>query len=442
MPTAREIAVGRIVKRVHQFPRLDPMHSGDGLDVQDARDAALALAIDHAVTRHWLTLQALIRPFVRRSWERTEADVRAALLSGAAQLFYLDRLPDHAIIHEAVEITKTRGRAKASGLVNAVLRRLAELREERVDRWSPDRADELPLPDGGAWRLRNAAFEGEPIVRLSEQTSHPIPLLSHWSSRLGWERTRALALHNLLNAPIIMTELGPIAEDDPLEPHEAPGFFVYRGTARSQLDELLKAHPGARVQDPTSAAPVEALAKRGESYGTIIDLCAGRGTKTRQLAARFPDSRIIATDVNEERLAALEESTAALANVDVHPVEHLRRLVGQADCILLDVPCSNTGVLARRVEARYRWSEEAATGLVGMQRQIIADVLPLLKPKGDLLYSTCSIEPAENQEQAAWCGSWHNFELLEEHQQFPVGLPGDEPSAYRDGGYFALMRRG
>src|SRR6185503_11286306 len=120
------------------------------------------------------------------------------------------------------------------------------------------------------------------------------------------------------------------------------------------------------------------------------------GTKTRQLAQAHPAAEIIATDIDRERLRTLKETFADHDRVRVIDHDRLMGYAGRADLVVVDVPCSNTGVLARRVEAKYRFSRESLKGLVDIQRQIIADSLRLLEPKsGRLLYATCSIDPAE-----------------------------------------------
>jgi 16S rRNA (cytosine967-C5)-methyltransferase len=173
----------------------------------------------------------------------------------------------------------------------------------------------------------------------------------------------------------------------------------------------------------------------------IIDVCAGRGTKTRQLAAIHPHARIIATDTDQARFNTLSEQFRGHPRVQV--VEHgrLREFQEQADLIVLDVPCSNTGVLARRVEAKYRFGPASTSSLVDLQRQIIADSIPLLARAGRILYATCSIEAAENSAQADWTCKWHRMRIEAQQLTMPRGLPGEPATAYQDGGYFALLAR-
>jgi 16S rRNA (cytosine967-C5)-methyltransferase len=117
------------------------------------------------------------------------------------------------------------------------------------------------------------------------------------------------------------------------------------------------------------------------------------------------------------------------------------RFHGKADLILLDVPCTNTGVLARRIEAKYRCDDDQLNRLVGIQKQIIADSIALLRsrPRGRILYSTCSLEPEENQAQVDWAARWHTFKVLAFESHAPAGIPGGHASAYSDGSFWALL---
>src|SRR5687767_2670918 len=170
---ARELVTSHIAGQARTFPELEiaPLDTA-GLD---GRDAALARAIDHAVVRRWLTLQAIIQKELSRPWEQVEPKLQASLLVGAAQLLLLDRLPDHAVINETVEWAKRRVRSKAGGLINAVLRKIAGLRAELTEALNPKSLarNELPIHDGRVWRLSEDVFAGEFVPRLAQQTSHP-----------------------------------------------------------------------------------------------------------------------------------------------------------------------------------------------------------------------------------------------------------------------------
>jgi 16S rRNA (cytosine967-C5)-methyltransferase len=434
--TARSVVTRRVAFRARLFPQLDI----NPIDVTglDARDAALAIAIDHAVTRRWLTLVAVIESCLDRNWDRLNQAVQAPLLVGAAQLLLLDRLPDHAIINEAVQWTKSSRHPKAAGLVNAVLHRVAGLRQTRRDTHDPTRRDEVPLHDGGAWRLQRDIFDADDRTRLGELTSHPRLLLDQWTSERGPTGAATLAYHSLMHSPTIVTGVGAAEPDPDLDAHDVPGFQVYRGP-RGTLTAFLERRPGSMVQDPGASAAAGATTWLQPKL--IVDVCAGRGTKTRQLAALHPKAEIIATDVDEQRREDLVRAVGGHPRITVvepsRLIDHARR----ADLLVLDVPCSNTAVLGRRLEARYRFDEASLDGVVSLQKQIVADTLPLLGDHGWLLYSTCSLQSAENDEQIRWITRWHDLEVATMRLCLPRGRPGDPPTWYSDGGFHALLHR-
>lgn len=436
--TPRDLVTRRIVSRANSYPNFDlePLDTS-GLD---GRDVALARAIDHAVARHWIMLATVLNSRLDQQWEDLQPSVQAPLLVGAAQLLAMQRLPDHAIIHEAVEWTKHNARRKAGGLVNAVLRKVARLRQGEVPaslQGGDLPQDQIPLEQGGALRLSEDVFDVDPNRRLAQQTSHNEEMIRAWLQFHGADVTRQLALHSLVNAPIVVTGV-PADASPQLCPHRIHGFSVFTGS-RAELEGLLSEHPAARVQDAGTAEAMMLSSHLRPKL--IIDLCAGRGTKTRQLAELHPDATIIATDIDAGRFELLQKSFSGHSRVRTVPFTDVHQYREQANLLVLDVPCSNTGVLARRVEAKYRFSVETLVAVRDLQRQIVADALPLLSPDGFLLYSTCSIEPVENQQQAEWITQWHPFDIVSSTKHLPSGQPSDDPTVYTDGGYAALLRR-
>ncbi|MCA9296364.1 MAG: hypothetical protein KC983_07595, partial [Phycisphaerales bacterium] len=361
-------------------------------------------------------------------------------------------------------------RPKAGGMANAILRRIAEMRTGHIVEFDSRRRDVILRSDGSAMRLDKNILPEDEESRLSVQTSVPKLLLGHWMTTFGREVAESLAYHSMVFPPIIVTGVAddeliddimepiaidteavadardddgdtsdaPAAERRTYERHLVPNFFVYHGTTAS-LRSMMERSPRARVQDPGSAAPVELT--RDLSPALIMDVCAGQGTKTKQLAAMHPNAKIIATDVDDARRRVLHETFDHDDQVTVIESDQLMDYAGQADLLVLDVPCSNTGVLARRVEARYRWRDATMNQLVNLQRQIMADSIALLAPSGHMLYATCSIEPAENAEQSAWVRKWHDFREVAVSMRWPAGAPGDSPTVYVDGGYACLLAR-
>lgn len=414
-------ARGRVAQALHaaaeMFPHLDPQPLyTTGLS---SRDTALALAIHRAVLQRWLTIEYLLDHFLQQPMAKLDPALRAVLLSGGAQLLFFDRLPPHAVVDESVELARQHVHGKATGLTNAVLRRLAELVVERVDneRWSPA-VDRLPLEHGYVQL-------GEPLLppieavakHLSVVTSHPLRLVERWTDEYGFETATDICLHGLKTPPIFVQTSESAQPKLWTQSHE-------------ELREFLEQDVRIRVQDPTAAAPVVATAAL--EVHVAIDFCAGRGTKTRQLLATHPNARIFAFDTSKERLADLRRALQTHPAVSIAALEDLPR---DADLLVLDVPCSNTGVFARRPEARYRFSPVSVQSIMALQQKIIAESLPLVRPGGHLLYATCSILQEENESQSAHIVERYGAEVIAEQRT----LPGGEDVNYHDGGYYALL---
>lgn len=437
---ARDAVFDALAVQVRRFPDLElSVLRTDGMS---PLDEAFAHALYDAVIRRWLTLSFIVESALDRPDKRPDPRTIAAILAGAAQLLLLDKVPPHAAVNTSVDWVKTRVSEGAGRLVNAILRKIARLLEEpggvRRETYT-DKQDEIPLIGGGALALGAPILPEDTLTRLSVASSVPIELLRAWS-KSSVREARRLALHTLVQPPVILNTSHATADlPQGTAAHTAPGHHVYSGT-HAELSAMLNARKDIWVQDPASSLAVGSVPDLRPKL--IVDACAGMGTKTRQLAATFPSAKIIATDVDMPRVRVLRGVSAHLPNVQVVAYDKLIDYAGKADLILLDVPCSNTGVLARRVEARYRFDREHLEKLASMQKQIIADSVRLLRRGSGtcgVLYSTCSLDPRENQAQADWACRWHGFRQEREHTRLPEGLPGDPPTAYSDGSYAVLL---
>lgn len=434
--------MGLLAIHAKRFPMLLP----ESLDETGLSrpDAALAHAIVDQTIRRWITLAFLLETRLKKPLKNHDPTIQAALLAGASQLFFFDRLPAYAVLNETVEWIKARRGPKSGGLVNAVLRRLLDLIQVkddapvRTEQWSMAR-DELPLGSGGAIALRHEILPEDPLDRLAIATGMPRSLLFSLRVDHDAKAVEKFALHGLVKPPTILNTAGARdpAPTEHLTPHDLPGLHVFTG-ASSDLTTLLDARPDIWAQDPTSAAAVQIAA--GLSPKLVVDVCAGQGAKTRQLRAMFPDARMVATDLADDRRNTLERIFENDDSVTVTTLDGLLEHTGQADLVLLDVPCSNTGVLGRRVEARCRWSGKSIGSLVDVQRQIIADSIRLLAPDGAILYATCSVDRRENEEQIAWTEKWHHLTRQKCEHRWPRGGPGAAPQESNDGGFAGLLR--
>ena len=398
----------------------------------DAREAALAVAIDRAVVVRWALLQGLLERWLKAPWAKQHPELKAILLAGAAQLLLLDKLPDHAVLNEAVEAAKASARPRAAGMVNAVLRKIAGLRNDRLEQADPTADNHLLHADGSGWLLNEPLPGKDEISMLAAQCGMHVSVLERWSATDGIELARTRALHTIVEPPVIVH-----GTNVPGTPHDDEGFTVLE-SGRS-IKDVLAACPDARVQDPASAAAVAATA--GLRPTLILDPCAGRGTKSRQLATLHPDAQVVAADTHPGRADSLRALAEGIDNLTATPFRDLSLFVDRGDLVLLDVPCTNTAVLPRRPEARHRLDRANRRAMREKQRQIAANCMTLLAPGGHLLWSTCSIDPEENEQQVQWLCEYHPMKVVKQAGLEPTGLPGEPPTGYRDGAFHALLRR-
>ena len=399
----------------------DPATLGEGLSPVDA---GLALAVVRTVHQRWLTLGLLLQTVGCPAPATLSTGLQAVMLGSAAQLLFLDRLPARAVVHDAVDLARTFANPSSAGFVNAVLRSLNEAIESAPaatdEPWTPHPAH-LPVDRGGAVMQARPLWAdllpdpANPVRHLAAACGLPRPLVRAIVDAHGPEAAAGVAAASIRQPPTFVAE-GTAAP------------AVYDG-APAWLPAHLAHDAARRVQDPASALAVASTAAL--SPATILDLCAGRGTKTRQLLATHPAAEVFAWDPDDDRRADLEKIPGVEA---AEPADDAR-----FDLVLLDVPCTNTGVLARRPEARYRWNPERLASLVALQREILTRGAGLVAPGGHLLYSTCSLDPAENHEQIAWLNEQplgHRFEPIHQH----LRLPGGVGAAYTDGSFHALLR--
>lgn len=435
MATARQLVAESLGRAAAVFPNLAPSIFGISEDAcLDPRDARLAIAIHRNALQRWITLEYLLNQHLNQPTHQLEPAMRGVLLSAAAQMVCLERVPAHAVINESVELARQLVRPGAAGMVNAVLRKLNDDVGAFVQTEAPLNTDRVPLPAGH--KPLAASHLPDPQTEFAEHlcvaTSHRIDLVRHWIATFGKRVATQLCLHGIINPPMIVAVDESLTPAKRTTPHEQGGFVCWTGT-RDQLGKFLAAHGSRRVQDPTAASPVAAT--HALKPQRVLDYCAGLGTKTRQLAALHSTAMIVATDTDDARRRMLSDHTANLPNVQVIEPDASPR--AEPDLLVLDVPCSNTGVLARRPEARYRFSTRSVRRLVGLQRDIIKATLSnVVAPGGHVLYCTCSLDPRENEQQAQWLATQFNVEFIDQRLTLPAG----RDATYHDGGFYALFR--
>ena len=405
----------------------------------ERRDRALARRLVVTVQRRLGTLRALTGGFATR---RPKPDLAAFVHLGLAQLFFLDRVPDHAAVAETVAAANRALDLPRGRFVNALLRRA--IRERREGHCGDARRD-LPLVP---WHL-DAPFARDPdehrFLWFEDALSIPSRLAKAWDNRYGDAVARRLAEVSLIEPPlsvrVVDGDLESLAIEldlDDLHPLASSGrTLLFEHTATEALLASAAFTEGRiTIQGGTATRAAELVeARDGER---ILDLCAAPGGKTAVLAAA--GARVVACDVEEGKLERLRSTLERLGLADRVELclSDGTRSVGDSgfDAVLVDAPCSNTGVLAARPEARWRYQPQTLADLRQLQTRLLREGAARVRPGGRLVWSTCSLEPGENTGQVKAFVSEHPAWTLEEEFE---ALP-DPESGPIDGGYAARLR--
>jgi 16S rRNA (cytosine967-C5)-methyltransferase len=390
---ARKIAY-EVLRRVEDEGAYasDLLHTELGPSIKPA-DAALATELTLGVLRQRRLLDFLLEIQLKKPVGRLDLPVALALRLGAYQIRFLERIPARAAVNESVELVKKARKTSAASLVNAVLRRVAEQSKSPAEKFLPPNI---------------AAAE-----RLAILHSHPTWMVERWLACFGEPRTIALleannsaprltcAVHDLSRRDEIISEI----ESAGL--HVQPGLllkaaFAVSGGSPARTEAFRKGR--LSIQDEASQAiPLLLGVRPGDR---VLDLCAAPGGKTPPLArAAGSKGLVVATDRHAHRLRAMAAQFERLgfSNVRLAQLDATQNLPFGArfDRILLDAPCSGTGTLARHPEIRWRLRPEQFAELHAMQVAMLRVALAHLAPGGRLVYSTCSIEPEENEDVVA-----------------------------------------
>jgi len=383
------------------------------------------MEVVYGIARWKRTLEWVVKRSAKRPPDR---ELVPFLFVGLYQILLMDRIEEYAAVNETVEAVKAAGFPHAVAFTNAVLRRA--LREK----------DSIMK-----------ALAGQPVVI---RYSHPDILVDRWKKQFGAEKMLALLEWNNSRPDIMvrpnrlknsfndfvnaLKEAGIESTGHPFAPDEC--LSIGHGINVRNL-------PGYEqglftVQDPSTLVSVKLLDPQPGEF--VLDACAAPGGKTSVIAERMSGKgRIIAMDIQQDRLLTLRENLARLGIKSVtvlqgdaaSPQDMKKAADGRLfDRILLDVPCTNTGVLRRRPDARWRFSNRGLNELAGVQKKILAGAAAYLKPGGVIVYSTCSLEPEECEGIVEWwCAANPGFEKVASEKLFP-------PDSKTDGAYACALR--
>jgi 16S rRNA (cytosine967-C5)-methyltransferase len=366
--TAARMAAFRVLLGMERSSNThcDDLLRAPAMESLSQADRNLTTALVMGVLRWQLALDTILARYLQRK-SPLDPEVAIALRMGAWQLLGMDRIPAHAALSESVELTKASGHNFASGLVNAVLRRVAE---------------------------NSSAIALDPD--LNPVRAHPTWMIERWTRQFGLHAVRSITAYDQ-QLPAVAVRLSTLADADA---ESMPAGALLKRARRPS--ESNGAPEGMRIQDEGSQLVAE-LAGRGSR---ILDCCAAPGGKTAILAENNPHAEITAYDISEARLNAMRRSFArepvtakircVLADATALPFRDGAAISGHFDLILCDVPCSGTGTLARNPEIKLR----LAAGDLERQQQrqiaILRSAYRVLAAGGRLVYSTCSLEAEEN----------------------------------------------
>lgn len=370
-------------------------------------DQGLFTQLVYGCVRRQRTLDALIDQLGKKKSHQQPPDLRQILHLGLYQLRYLDQIPVSAAVNTTVDLAKQNGFAGLAGVVNGVLRQYVRLREKREsggdagEREGGVAADPLQLP-------------ADPVQRLGLLHSYPDWMVQVWLEQFGLEETEQLCKW-MNQPPAIALRVNPLK----VSVEQVETAMATAGVAVKRLPPLPQAlqlveHEGAiqklpgfregwwMVQD--GSAQLVSYLLNPQPGETVIDACAAPGGKSIHIAELMQDQGVIwACDQTESRLKKLQQNCDRLGihSIRIHLGDSrcIPEFVNQGDRVLLDAPCSGLGTLHRHADARWRQTPTSVQELVQLQTELLDQAATWVKPGGTLVYATCTLNPAENEER-------------------------------------------
>ena len=387
----------------------------------DARDRRWAQELVYGMLRRRSRIDALLAERVRGGLARLDPDLIDLLRLGAYQLLYMRSVPPYAAIAQTVELTKARHGIGASRLANAVLRRLDRERDGLI-----------------------VATPTDPIDALALSYSHPRWLVARWVARWGAEQTEQLLAANNTEAPTVLRPYGIVREQ--LEATlESAGVHVEEAalardsiqlTGGASLTELGAFRKGLFfVQDPAATLVTQYAAIPADV--TVAELCAAPGGKALELSRGVQGGAglVVAADRSLPRTKRMLSNFRRVEarRVVVVVADARNPCLRPVDAVLIDVPCTGTGTFRRHPDARWRLKVSDLAVMAAMQRSIFREAANVVRPGGLLIYSTCSLEPEENDAQVE--------SFLAEHSEWSLEPPpeGTVPATVLDAGRLRVL---
>lgn len=421
MAQARETAVDILLK-IEKDKAYSSFSVADTLKntvIEDSRELALAVSLVYGVLEHKITLDYNLSLYLSSPLKKLRPTVLAVLRTGALQILYMDKIPDSAAVNESVKLVKKKGCAFASGMVNAVLRKLA--------------ANGLCLPD-----------ENDRQKYLSIKYSFPEELVKHYTLQYGEEKAEQIMSVSAGRRPIFIRvntlktntqELNEILNNEGVNSvicNSTENCLIVTDTG--DITKLPSFKKGLfHVQDLSSQLCCKILGVKPDD--TVVDCCAAPGGKTFTSVQYADDTGIFySADIHPHKIDLIEGGAKRLGIKSVKAVccdaKKLKNNIHNADKVLCDVPCSGLGVVGRKPEIRYKKLSEF-DGLPAQQYEILSSCSQMVKDGGTLVYSTCTLNRLENDEVCD--------RFLNEHKDFILCEDEEYKSLCSDGKYITVF---
>lgn len=360
----------------------------------DKKSRAFITKLLEGTTENRIQLDYILDQFSKTKMKKCRPLVRNLLRMSVYQICYLDHIPDSAVCNEAVRLAKKRGFSSLSGFINGVLRNISRNKES------------ISFPDE----------KENPVFALSIRYSMPEWIIKMWLLEYSYDTVEKMLASTLKERGTVVrvneqrTTREDLKEELKKEMEVEDGAYLSSALILRQYDYLQKSQAFLdgkfQVQDESSMlVSVIANPKRDDF---IIDVCAAPGGKSLHMAELLEETgRVLARDLTEEKVELIEENRERMGyqNIETEVFDALvldESLVGKADIVIADLPCSGLGVMAKKNDLKYRMTRETISELAALQREILEVVSQYVKPGGTLIYSTCTVTREENIENYRW----------------------------------------
>lgn len=408
----------------------------------EKKERSFITRVTEGTLEHMMEIDYILDQFSKVKVKKMKPVIRNIMRSAVYQMKYMDSVPVSAACNEAVKLAVRKGVGSLRGFVNGVLRNVAR-------------------------NLDQIAYPTEPRQRLSIQYSMPEWILNLWLKAYDSDIVEQMLQAFQRETPLtIRCNLRMVTPKQLKEHLEVEGVtvkvhpyleYAFHISGFDYLGDLESFQNGEfSVQDISSMLVSELAGPKEGDY--VIDVCAAPGGKSLHMAEKLNGSgRVEARDLTEYKVGLIQENIerTGLSNVEAVQQDALifdETSVGKADIVLADLPCSGLGVLAKKTDLKYKATKEGADSLAKLQREMLKNVQAYVKDEGKLVYSTCTINPAENMDNVHWfLNEYPEFELIDIHGSLCEELQKDVkengciqllPGVHQSDGFFlACMKK-